>query len=103
MINSKFRFKLTAVVILAIMLLLSKAAIAESLTSVVHGLDTSVRTITKMVQVICVVIGVGLTLGALIRFKSHRDNPEEISLMSCIFMLIGGLALIALYFLPMPK
>ena len=51
---------------------------------------------------ICVITGGVLILGGLAQYKSHRDNPMAVKLGVPISMVIIGLLLIGLAYLPSP-
>ncbi len=40
------------------------------------------------------VAGVGLILGAILQYRAHRENPQQIRLSTPVALLILGLALI---------
>ena len=54
-----------------------------------------------ILKAICITAGVGLLLGAVMRYKKHRKNPYEATLSSVITNLVIGSLLILLAFIPM--
>ena len=55
----------------------------------------------SFLQFLCVVTGIGLLLGSLVQFKSHRKNPVSTRLSKPIAMVLLGLALTFIAFIPM--
>ncbi len=74
---------------------------AHSLGEIAGGISDPILGIIKLVHAICLIAGVGLVVGSVIRYKQHRQNPVEVPMSSCIMLLIAGLALIALTFIPL--
>jgi len=56
--------------------------------------------IHDFIQIVCIVSGIALILGGLLKFKKYRRNPVEARLSSVIFDFIIGLILIGLAFIP---
>lgn len=87
-------------------LLYSDLALAYSRGTVNHGVASNLldfeRTVQGFIQFIALVTGVALLLFSLSAFKSHRKNPVNVRLSKPISMVIFGIALIILSFIPMP-
>jgi len=47
----------------------------------------------NMLEKVCFVIGAGLFIGAMIRYKEHRDNPQQIRIGDSIALLIAAVAI----------
>ena len=73
------------------------------LGGIAKNLNAPLKGVTSIMLSICLVAGVGLVVGGLIRYLQHRKNPVEATLGSCIALLLAGLALIALTFAPLPN
>lgn len=56
----------------------------------------NLASILKLVTGASYLAGFGLTIGALFKFKKHKENPQQTELSACIVMLIIGIALIFL-------
>ncbi len=56
--------------------------------------------INKLVRVISVLCGFGLTFSGIVKFSDWRRNPVETSLGLVIVLIIAGLSLIGLGMLP---
>lgn len=56
----------------------------------------NLASILKLVTGASYLAGFGLTIGALFKFKKHKENPQQTELSACIVMLLIGIALIFL-------
>ncbi|MEI8054391.1 MAG: DUF6750 family protein [bacterium] len=68
------------------------ATIGTVATSVTSTLGSVLSLITAGAYV----AGFGLTIGALFKFKQHKENPQQAPLGTCISMLLVGICLIFL-------
>jgi len=73
---------------------------AISLGKIAQNLTVSTKSIAEVIHIICLVTGVALIIGSLMKYKRHRENPVEASLTMVFVMLFAGLALIVLTFIP---
>jgi len=48
----------------------------------------------EVLYTICYIIGGAITVGSLVQFKLHRDNPSQVRLSTPLLLLILGLALV---------
>ncbi len=87
------------------MLMGYQLACAESagFGSIAQGINEPLTVLIQFVRIVCIVTGVGLIVGGFVKYKQHRDNPVEVPLSSCIFLVLGGIALIVLTFIPLGK
>ena len=53
------------------------------------------KTIGKLVHILCFITGAGFIVGSLIQYKYHRENPQQVRISTPIFMLILGVAIVA--------
>lgn len=74
-----------------------------SLGHLANSLRASTEGAAAIVHTICLVVGVGMIMVALFKFKDRYHNPDEVPLRSPVLILLLALAFIALAFLPMPK
>lgn len=58
--------------------------------------------IHNILSKICIVSGGALLLGGLAQFKAHRDNPIAVKLSIPVSMVVVGLLLVGLAYLPSP-
>ena len=68
---------------------------------IAQNIQQPVTGVIEIVKGICLVVGIGMLVGALIQYKTHRQNPVEVTMGSVITLLLAGLALIGLTFIPM--
>ncbi|MHA7841461.1 MAG: hypothetical protein ACX932_06305 [Gammaproteobacteria bacterium] len=54
--------------------------------------------IAKIMMAMAFVAGVGFIMGAIIQYKYHRENPQQVRLSTPILLLALGCALLALPF-----
>ncbi len=54
----------------------------------------------NFVDKIVIITGSGLCVGGLIQFKQHRDNPIAVPLSKPIWMILIGLMLVGLAYIP---
>ncbi len=73
---------------------------AISFGKVAQNLTVSTKSIAELLHIICLVTGIALIAGSLMKYKRHRENPTEAPLSMVFVMLLTGLALIALMFIP---
>ena len=96
--------RLKSYAILFFMVLIPPATLAshrsQSIGDIARSLDRPVMGIVELVRAVCLIAGVGMVVGSLIKYKQHRRNPIEVSLGSVFAILLAGLALIALTFIP---
>lgn len=69
-------------------------SLASNLFSTVEGIST-------IIHIICGASGAALILAAFFRYFAYRRNPVVAPLSSVITLLLTGLCLIALIFIPM--
>jgi intracellular multiplication protein IcmD len=62
---------------------------AESITS-------SLTNITKMITATSYLAGLGFSIGAVMKFKQHKDNPTQVPIGTPILMFVLGAGLIFL-------
>lgn len=70
---------------------------------IAKNIHQPVSGVIEIVKSIVLVVGIGMLVGALIKYKQHRSNPVEVTIGSVITLLLAGLALIGLTFIPMGR
>lgn len=73
---------------------------AESLGKIAQNLTLASKSIAELIHAICMVTGVALIAGSILKYKRYRENPIEAPLSMVFVMLLTGIALIALTFIP---
>ena len=64
--------------------------------SVASNVTGTLSNVLKLLTAGSYVAGFGLVVGALFKFKQHKENPQQTQLGTCITMLIIGICLIFL-------
>jgi hypothetical protein len=101
-INSMIKPKFSRLSTL-VLLIVNQIASAENLGQIAGNLQSTVSGAVAGVRTICTIVGAGLVLASLIKFKEHRSNPVEHPFGRVLLLFLFGLALIALAFVPMSK
>jgi len=68
----------------------------QTLGNVAANVSGTLSNVIKLLTAGAYVAGFGLTVGALFKFKQHKDNPQQVQLGTCIAMLLVGVCLIFL-------
>lgn len=83
---------------LLILLVPAVCAAGASFGDVADNLMKPTELITKVVMVICYIVGVALLLTALAQYKMHRQNPKLVPLSTpVVLVILGVLALLIPY------
>jgi intracellular multiplication protein IcmD len=69
---------------------------AENIGSIAKTITTSFEGIAKFITAIAYVAGIAFSLGAIIKFKAHKDNPTQVPIGAPISLLFVGAALMFL-------
>jgi len=78
------------------------AAYSPSGGGVVHNLLDFEQSVQGFMQFIVLVTGAALVLSSIGMFVSHWKNPGNVRLSKPIALVVFGIALIVLSFVPMP-
>src|SRR5689334_18581183 len=71
------------------------AALAISgIGSVAAQVTTNVANIAKLITAASYVAGMAFAVGAIVKFKAHKDNPTQVTIGQPIALLFVGAALI---------
>jgi Ca2+/H+ antiporter len=76
---------------------------SQSLGGAIGNVLQPLGMLGQLIKVVCIIAGVGMLVGSLVRYKRHRQNPVEAPLSSCIMLFLTGLALLALALIPVPS
>ncbi len=94
--NSKFR--LEWITCLGLLLIAGQALAASSLT--VGGMASSITgsftNLTKLITAGSYLAGLGFSIGAIMKFKQHKDNPTQIPIGTPIALIFIAAALLFL-------
>lgn len=72
----------------------------QSVGQIAENLTGPVDAIISLVRAICVISGLGLVMGSLVKFSDHRKNPQEITLGMVFMIFLAGMSLLAVAFIP---
>jgi len=65
-------------------------------TQVINDVLDPAAGLTKLIYILCYIAGAGFLAGAVLQYKYHRDNPQQVRLSTPILLLILGLVLVCL-------
>lgn len=74
---------------------------ANDLTAIVGNLMGPMQGLAHMLNLASVICGTGFLLAAVLHYKKHRDNPQEVPLSRPVTYLILGLVLVLLPYFTM--
>ncbi len=77
-------------------ILIGTAAFAavSGIGSVAYQVTTQFENIAKFITALAYIAGMAFVVGALVKFKGHKDNPTQIPIGTPIALLFIGAALI---------
>lgn len=84
---------------ISVLLLISDVALAEGetgLTGVATRVTGAMESVKSLIVAAAYVAGVGFFLSGLIKFKAHRDNPNQVPLSAPIVLICVGAGLVFL-------
>ncbi len=67
-----------------------------TLKTVAHNVTQTLGPLTKLITAGAYIAGVGFSIGAIMKFKQHKDNPTQIPVGTPIAMLFIAAALLFL-------
>lgn len=82
-------------------MIMGTATLADNISgigSVAHQVGTNLGAIAKFITAASYVAGMAFAIGAIVKFKAHKENPTQIPLSTAIVLLFIAAALI---FIPM--
>lgn len=96
MLNAKWRKPLFMLFIAAVVLLTGAEAWAaiSGIGQVATNVTSNLRAVAKLITAGSYVAGMAFAVGAIAKFKQHKDNPTQIPLSTPIVLLFVGVALI---------
>lgn len=74
---------------------------AHSMGDAAHNLLGPIGAIISMVRAICIITGLGLVLGSMVKYSDHRNNRQQTTLTTVLVMIVAGALLITLAFIPL--
>ncbi len=73
----------------------------HSMGHAAHNLLGPLGAIISMVRAICIITGLGLLLGSMVKYSDHRNNRQQTTLTTIFVMIVAGAALMTLAFIPL--
>ena len=67
-----------------------------SIGDVASNISSSLGSVSGLISAICYITGMGFGLSAIMKYKGHRDNPQQIPLSTPVTETVLALALIFL-------
>lgn len=96
--TSSSKFRLEWITCLGLLLIAGEALAASSLT--VGGMASSITgsftNLTKLITAGSYLAGLGFSIGAIMKFKQHKDNPTQIPIGTPIALIFIAAALLFL-------
>lgn len=91
-----FIVTVTAMVLFSTFALADDTEPAGGIGTMAHGVTLAFENIAKLMTAIAYVCGFGFTIGAIFKFKAHKDNPTQVPVGTPLALLAIGLSLIFL-------
>ena len=77
------------------------AGAPNDIATIVGNLMGPMQGLAHMLNLASVICGTGFLLAAILQYKKHRDNPQEVPLSRPVTYMILGLALVILPYFTM--
>lgn len=74
----------------------TNALAANDIAGIANTVTGTFKSIGQLMAATAYLAGFGLTIGAIFKFKQHKDNPTQVPMGTPITMLLVGVALIFL-------
>lgn len=71
-------------------------AASANLGTIATNVSGTLTSVIKLITAGAYMAGFALTVGALFKFKQHKDNPQQVQLGTAIAMLLVGVSLVFL-------
>ncbi len=75
---------------------ISLAASGGDIGSMATNLTGQINSFKELLKSLSVVAGLGFGIGGLVKFKAHKDNPNQVPLSAPIVLLVVAAGLLAL-------
>jgi len=93
-----FKYWLSSIICLSLIALISQDAMAGNMTvgTMASTITASFTNLTKLITAGSYLAGLGFSIGAIMKFKQHKDNPTQISIGTPIALVFIAAALLFL-------
>ena len=89
-------FYLCSLLALAGLLFFLPVAQAQNISDVAGNLISTISNVDQLLVAIAYIVGIGYALSAIIKFKNHKENPQQVPLSMPVIELCVALSLIFL-------
>jgi len=69
-------------------------SVPSGIATVAHTATTNLKAVAQLITAASYVAGMAFAVGAIVKFKAHKDNPTQIPIGTPIALLFVGAALI---------
>ncbi|MCC5791950.1 MAG: type IV secretion protein IcmD [Legionellaceae bacterium] len=87
---------LMALVSVALLMFSVNAQAADTIGNMASNIITSFASLTKLITAGSYLAGLGFSIGAIMKFKQHKDNPTQITIGTPIALVFIAAALLFL-------
>lgn len=83
--------------VLGVLVGLSSLAIAEgNLSTLAASATTQISALAQLLKIVSYLVGVGFSIAAILQFKAHKENPQQVPLSKPVVMLLVASCLLFL-------
>lgn len=94
--NSGYKCLLASGACIGLALITQDASAAENLGTMASSITSTFGQVTKLVTAGSYLAGLGFSIGAIMKFKQHKDNPTQIPIGTPIALVFIAAALLFL-------
>lgn len=95
--KSDYKYWIGSFICLSLLVLFSQdAAAGQSIGSMASNITSSFTNLTKLITAGSYLAGLGFSIGAIMKFKQHKDNPTQIPIGIPIALVFIAAALLFL-------
>lgn len=94
--TSKSTFALSIACLFLLLAVFAPSAMAQSIGAIADRASGSIGGVTRLAESVAYMVGFLFGIGALVKFKAHRDNPQQTPISTPIVLLFVAVGLIAL-------
>lgn len=93
-----YKYWLSSIVCLSLIALVCQDAVAGNMTvgAMASSITSSFTNLTKLITAGSYLAGLGFSIGAIMKFKQHKDNPTQIPIGTPIALVFIAAALLFL-------
>lgn len=95
MLNLNLCIKM-AIVACGILAIIADNAFGSTLGGIASNVTSSFKNLAKLITAASYIAGIAFAIGAILKFKQHKDNPTQIPIGTPIALVVIGAALLFL-------